>query len=131
MLQRRISEESLADNTLQLEYIFSSSETGRPKFLITCMYGIPFIILGNLSGNGIAFGSYVLKAAGNEEPRKDHVIGLAIGSLTLAILVHVCSRRGGIVMNNIFAVVKVSILVAMIVLGFIKVLVCRSLCNTC
>jgi len=84
------------------------------------MYGIVFIILGNLSGNAVSFGSYVLDAAGKPNaPRRD-VIGIAIGSLSAAILLHICSRRGGILMNNFFAVTKVLVLIAMIILGFIK-----------
>jgi hypothetical protein len=105
---------------LKLEFIFSNPITGRPKFLVTCMYGIVFIMLGNLSGNAVAFGSYVLGAAGIPDPPRSHVIGIAIGSLTAAILLHVCSRRGGILMNNFFATCKVLILLAMIILGFIK-----------
>jgi hypothetical protein len=43
------------------------------------MYGIVFIILGNLSGNAIAFGIYVMSAAGYDDPSRGSVIGLAIG----------------------------------------------------
>jgi hypothetical protein len=84
------------------------------------MYGIVFIILGNLSGNAIAFGIYVMSAAGYDDPSRGSVIGLAIGALSCACLVHVASRRGGIILNNIFAVVKVAILLLIIILGFIR-----------
>jgi hypothetical protein len=50
------------------------------------MYGIVFIILGNLSGNAIAFGIYVMSAAGYDDPSRGSVIGLAIGALKVAIL---------------------------------------------
>ena len=86
---------------MKLEYIF-------PHMLTTCMYGIVFIILGNLSGNAIAFGIYVMSAAGYDDPSRGSVIGLAVGALSCACLVHVASRRGGIILNNIFAVVKVA-----------------------
>jgi amino acid transporter len=79
-----------------------------------------FIILGNLSGNAIAFGIYVMSAAGYDEPSRGSVIGLAIGALTLACLVHTASRRGGIILNNSFAVVKVLILLLIIILGFMR-----------
>jgi amino acid transporter len=84
------------------------------------MFGIIFIILGNLSGNALSFGSFVMKAAGHHEPAKKYVIGLAIAALSAAILLHVCSRRGGIIINNCFAVVKVLLLSTIIILGFLK-----------
>ena len=109
-----------------LEFIFR----GRP-FRTTSMYGIMFIVLGNLSGNAIAFGIYVLEAANRyhpseningvtPEPNHPAVIGLAIGALSVAILLHICSRRGGILVNNIFAVTKVLILLVLICLGIAK-----------
>ncbi|TKA66477.1 hypothetical protein B0A49_10099 [Cryomyces minteri] len=97
-----------------LEYMFP-----KPKFLVTCMYGIVFILLGNLSGNAIILGTYIMKAAGHQ-PDKGGVIGIAIGALTVAVLLHMSSRRGGIWVNNFFAVLKVLILVMIIILGFVK-----------
>lgn len=84
------------------------------------MYGIVYILLGTLSGNAIAFGIYVMSAAGNDDPSRGSVIGLAIGALTFACLVHAASRRGGLLLNNIFAVLKVAILLIIIILGFIR-----------
>jgi amino acid transporter len=98
----------------QLEFIFS-----KPRYLITCMYGIPYIIVGNLSGNSIAIGSFIMEAADRPKSRGP-VIGIALTVLTAAVLLHVCSRRGGILVNNVFAVVKVLILVSIIVIGFVK-----------
>src|SRR5947209_3237010 len=98
---------------LQLEYIF-------PHMLTTCTYGVAFIILGNLSGNAIAFGLYIMSAAGYDDPSRGSVIALAIGALTLACLIHVASRRGGIMINNVFAVSKVAILLIIIIFGFIR-----------
>lgn len=102
-------------NSEKLEFIFSS-----PKFLVTCMYGIVFILLGNLSGNAISFGHYVMLAADRPDAARADIIGIAIGALSAAILLHVCSRRGGIIVNNLFTVVKVLILLSIIVMGFIK-----------
>jgi amino acid transporter len=84
------------------------------------MYGIVFILLGNLSGNAVSLGSYIMEAAGQTDPPWATVRGIAIAALTLAILLHISSRRGGIIMNNFFAVTKVLILLAIIILGFIK-----------
>lgn len=97
----------------------------KPKFLATCIYGIPFILLGNLTGNALALGRYLMlaagysDAAGNLTASKGSVIGIAIGALSIVILVHISSRRGGIVLNDLFAVFKVLLLIAVIVLGFV------------
>lgn len=85
------------------------------------MYGIPFVLLGNLAGNALALGSFAMHAAGRKpDEAKGEVIGIAIGALSAACLLHMFSRRGGIIMNNIFAVIKVVLLVVIIVLGFLK-----------
>ena len=100
-----------------LEYAFPS-----PAFLTTCMYGIVFVILGNLSGNAIAFGQYCYYAAGVRDiaAHRGSIIGIAIAALSACVLLHVASRRGGILVSNAFAIVKVLLLIALIVLGFIK-----------
>lgn len=41
-----------------LEYIYKS-----PKIRTTCMYGVIYVILGNLSGNAIAFGIYIMEVS--------------------------------------------------------------------
>lgn len=75
-----------------------------------------FIILGNLSGNAIGFGSYVMKAAGYEA-HDSAVRGLAVAALTAACVLHGVWRRGGILLNNAFAFIKVAILLLIIVVG--------------
>jgi hypothetical protein len=79
-----------------------------------------FIVLGNASGNAIAFGIFVLQAAGYDS---DHlsaaaVRGLALAALTAACLLHGSWRRGGILLNNLVACLKVLILLAIIGIGF-------------
>jgi len=87
--------------------------------VVTCIYGIGFLVLGNLTGNAIALGNYVMDAAGHS-PRRGPVIGIAFGALTLAVFLHVFSRRGGILINNAFAVLKILLLLMIIILGFLK-----------
>ena len=77
-----------------------------------------FIVLGNLSGNAIAFGQNVLLAFNGDNEDKAIVIPLAIAALTVACLLHVSTRRGGILVNNCFAIFKIAILLAIIVIGF-------------
>lgn len=88
------------------------------------MYGIPFILLGNLAGNALALARYIMLAAGHSDADgrvttgRGPVIGIAIAALTLVILLHMSSRRGGIALNNVFAILKVLLLLAIIVIGF-------------
>jgi amino acid transporter len=84
------------------------------------MYGIAFVTLGNLSGNAIAFGIYVMNAAGQTDPDRGAVTGIAIAALTLAVLIHLFSRRGGIIINNCFAMLKVALLLVIFIVGMIK-----------
>ena len=81
------------------------------------MYGIVYAILGNLSGNAIAFGIYVLEAAGIEG-HDAAIRGLAVAALTCACLLHGAWRNGGIVVNNTLASLKVLVLIAVICIGF-------------
>ncbi|KAF2099125.1 hypothetical protein NA57DRAFT_76358 [Rhizodiscina lignyota] len=103
-----------------LEYVFR-----KPEFLATCIYGIMFIILGNISGNAVAFGIYTAIAAGKDptNPKNNYekglVIGLAILTLCVCSAVHVFTRRGGILLNNFLAIVKILILLVMAILGFV------------
>ncbi|KAK4208073.1 amino acid/polyamine transporter I [Rhypophila decipiens] len=104
-----------------LEFIYYSNTRKRPKHLVKCMYGISFVLVGNLSGNAIAFGIYVMSAAGyTENPPKGPVIGLAVMALTLTVVLHMISRRSGIYLNNAFALGKVLLLLALIVMGFMQ-----------
>ena len=80
------------------------------------MYGVIYITLGNLSGNSIAFGLYVMEAAG-VTGSDSAVRGLAVMALTFACVLHALWRKGGIVLNNLLAFVKVSTLLAIIVIG--------------
>lgn len=95
-----------------LEHVYKS-----PKLRTTCMYGVIYVILGNLSGNAVALGIYVMEAAG-VEGHDSAIRGLAVASLTFACLLHAAWRRGGIVLNNMLAFLKVSVLLAIIVIGF-------------
>ncbi|KAL8813032.1 MAG: hypothetical protein Q9223_007147 [Gallowayella weberi] len=95
-----------------LEYIYKD-----PRFQTTCMYGVIFVVLGNLTGNAIAMGQYIMQAAGvpDNEPA---VRGIAVAALTGACLIHGLWRNGGIVLNNVLALIKILTLMAVIIIGF-------------
>ncbi|KAL9025552.1 MAG: hypothetical protein Q9196_005646 [Gyalolechia fulgens] len=99
-------------NTALLEHIYDS-----PQFRTTCIYGFIFIVFGNLCGNAIALGMYVLQAA-DMDVDAPLSRGIAVVALTAACVLHAGWRRGGIVVNNVLAVIKIGILLAIIGIGF-------------
>ncbi|KAK4187641.1 high-affinity methionine permease [Podospora australis] len=103
-----------------LEFIYKSTITDRPRYLVKCMYGVAFVLLGNLTGNAIALGIYVMNAAGQKDPAKGPVTAIAIAALTAVVLLHIITRRGSIIINNCFAFLKVAILLVIFIIGMIK-----------
>ena len=101
---------------VKLEYIYKRAGSKR-HLRTTCMFAVIYVILGNLSGNAVAFGIYVLEAAGIEG-HESAIRGLAVACLTVACLLHASWRQGGIIVNNLLALLKVSILLAVVGIGF-------------
>ncbi|KAK3361360.1 amino acid permease-domain-containing protein [Lasiosphaeria ovina] len=101
-----------------LQYVFP-----RPRYrkdtvlLMGCLYGISFICVGNMAGNCIICALRILQAA---HPERDNdssngeIRGIALGIAFFACFIHAFSRRGGIWLNNILALVKVGILLLII-----------------
>lgn len=85
-----------------------------------------FLLMYNLSANAIACALQALTASGYYDgesgaiPPRGVVIAVAIGMLTLVVVLHSFSRNMGIWINNIFAVFKVALLLAIICLGIAK-----------
>lgn len=87
---------------------------------MTCVFGLMFIVFGNLAANAVAFGIYVLTAADSKYSNdRGPVIGLAIAVLTLCAVINVFSREGFIWINNALAVGKIALLIAITILGFV------------
>jgi amino acid transporter len=107
-------------NTSQLEFIVQ-----KPRFFITCVYGIIFLILGNTSGNATAFAIYFLIASGldldqvNVRNRRGDIYGIAIGLLTFCSALHIFSRRGGIIISDTLGTIKMVMIFTLSILGFI------------
>jgi hypothetical protein len=78
--------------------------------LVTCLFALTYVIIGNMAGNCLVFGIRVLMAA-NAPVTSGTVRGIAICMATVACFIHAFSRRGGIWLGNMFAVLKVLILV--------------------
>jgi amino acid transporter len=104
---------------IQLEYIYK-----RPKFLMTCFFGIIFIIFGNLAGNAIQFGIFITQAIhpdckNDSCLNKTAVLGWAVGVLTLCSLINISTRKFSIGLNNLLGTLKVLLLFVMVFLGSI------------
>lgn len=100
-----------SNSFLKLEYLCP-----KPYFLATCLYGIPFILLGNTAGNAIVFAENAIRAS-EREPTNVEVRGVAIAVITFACLIHAVWRRGGVYLNNLFGLVKVAILLTLFFVG--------------
>lgn len=88
---------------------------------VSCLFGISFIILGNMAGNCINFSVRAFEAAGIEEKDQSSAVirGVSIAVATFACFIHAISRRGGILLNNVFAVVKAAFLLVIIITAIV------------
>ena len=96
-----------------LEYIYRY-----PKYLATCVLASQMILLGFSSGNSLAFGRYILYAAGNELQDSYKARGVGVACVTFAVVVHAVIPKWGIRMFNVLGVFKVAILVFIVCSGF-------------
>lgn len=87
--------------------------------LSTCLFGVGFIAFGNMAGNAISFATRALRASGQEDPNNAAVRWIAIAVATLTCFIHAFSRRGGIWLNNFFAVIKLSILFLIVIIAIV------------
>lgn len=104
-----------------LQYIFS-----RPRYkkdtvvLIGVMFGLSFICVGNMASNCIDCASRLLilgrwnDMSEAQDPPEALIRGIAIVIATATCFIHAFSRRGGILLNNVLAVVKLLFLVSIV-----------------
>jgi len=76
------------------------------------------VLLGFSSGNSLAFGRYVLFAAGSNEPGGWQARGIAIACITFAIVLHATLPKWGMRLFNILGVFKVIVLLLIVFSGF-------------
>ncbi|KAF4454031.1 hypothetical protein F53441_3415 [Fusarium austroafricanum] len=100
-----------------LQYVYR--KPAGSVLLSTCMFGLCFVALGNMAGNCISFATRVLFASGNMDPAPSAIRGIAIGIAILTCFIHTFSRRGGILLNNLLAMIKVMILLLIIVTAIV------------
>ncbi|KAG9660559.1 hypothetical protein KCU64_g3120, partial [Aureobasidium melanogenum] len=89
-----------------------------PRFFAACLFGIPFCIIGNSAANAISFAYHLILAIrSGSDPSGWVVTGVAISAAVIVCAIHGTNRRYGIILNNIFATIKVLVLCTIVVLG--------------
>ena len=104
---------------MQLQYVYRVPYVQKDTVLFMgCLFGITFVCIGNMAGNCIICALRILQAAHPEMSENDFapgaVRGLAVGIAVFTCFVHAVSRRGGILLNNLLALVKVGILLTIV-----------------
>lgn len=112
-----------------LQYVFSHPRYKKDTIvLISVMFGLSFICVGNMASNCIDCALRLLAlanmhnapesttdtTAGYNSRHEALVRGIAIAIATVTCFIHAFSRRGGIILNNVFAVVKLLFLVSIV-----------------
>jgi amino acid transporter len=94
-------------NDAQVNYLLK-----RPKFFVLSFYAINYIVLASSAANALSFGDDIIGDQGTDRgaARDAAARGLAIVAVTFPCFLHAFTRRGGIILNNIFAMTKVAIL---------------------
>jgi amino acid transporter len=110
-----------------------------PRFLVTCVFGVSFIVFGNTSVNSIAFAAAILQTTEKTpaEPSNEastvgspgKVVAIAIAANTFACLLHSMSRKWGIMLNNMLGTVKLVMLFVIIIFGLNSLRLDRATSN--
>ena len=87
-------------------------------FLATCLFGISFITLETTAPNSVSFAQNILDAS-HVQATPGKIIAIALAANAFCCLLHAISRRWGIILNNVFGVVKFFILVFIVIIGLV------------
>jgi L-asparagine transporter-like permease len=106
--------------------------------MMKCVFGIAFIVLGNLAGNALQFGVFMQRVINPTCGENDQsclsngvVVAWGVGVLTVCALLNISTRKYTMGLNNFFAVTKLTFVVVITFLGIaygtIKGNQCRSI----
>ncbi|KAK0732046.1 amino acid/polyamine transporter I [Lasiosphaeris hirsuta] len=96
-----------------LEYVYRY-----PKYFATCVLASQMILLGFSSGNSLAFGRYILYAAGGELKDSYRARAVGVACATFAVVLHGVAPKWGIRLFNVLGVFKVFVLLFIVFAGF-------------
>lgn len=90
----------------------------RPRYLATCVLAAQMLLLGFSSGNSLAFGRYVLYAAGVRAGDTYQARGIGVACVTFAVVLHSVAPKWGIRLLNVLGIFKVVVLLFIVFSGF-------------
>jgi amino acid transporter len=76
------------------------------------------VVMEHGSANSVAFGEYVLLAAGNPVPESWQTKGIGIAALTFACILHAIFPKAGTRLMNLLGVFKIILILVIIFAGF-------------
>ncbi|KAB5540575.1 putative methionine permease [Coniochaeta sp. 2T2.1] len=100
-----------------LEFIYR-----RPRFLASTLVAVNAVLLGFTASNCVVFSEYVLFAFGMDRPSDFLRKGLAVGLLTAITVVHGCTPKIGVAVQNVLGWFKVGLVVFMVFAGLFVVI---------
>ena len=89
-----------------------------PRYLATCVLASQMILLGFSTGNALAFGRYILYAAGSSEGDGYAARGIGVACATFAVGLHIVLPKWGMRLVNVLGIFKVVILLFIVFAGF-------------
>lgn len=103
-----------------LQYVFPWPSYKKGTVLLSgVLFGISFILVGNMASNCIDCAVHLMQIANPDkkdyELNQEVIRGIAIVIAAVTCFIHAFSRRGGILLNNVFAIIKTLILVFIII----------------
>ncbi|EEH39241.1 hypothetical protein PAAG_01703 [Paracoccidioides lutzii Pb01] len=102
-----------------LQYVYRKPRYRKDTVLLSVTtFGTVFILFGNVAGNCIYFAVKVLQAS-NAKVTNSAVRGISAAVALFTCLIHTFSRRGGILLSNLFAIVKLAMLFLIIITAIV------------
>ncbi|PMD12919.1 hypothetical protein NA56DRAFT_449774 [Hyaloscypha hepaticicola] len=84
-----------------------------PRFLVSVLIAVRSVLLGFTASNCIVFGEYVLYALNRELSQFEGKV-LALGLLTVIVVIHSCFLKTGIFIQNVLGWVKIALAIFMV-----------------
>src|ERR1700734_128009 len=104
---------SAAILTVQGDKVYLEFVYRHPRFLASVLIAVKSVLLGFTASNCIVFGEYVLYAL-NREPSQFEGKVLALGLLTVIVVIHSCFLKTGIFIQNVLGWVKIALAIFMV-----------------
>ncbi|KAH6850690.1 amino acid permease-domain-containing protein [Chaetomium sp. MPI-CAGE-AT-0009] len=90
----------------------------RPRRLATSVFAVQIVLLGFSAGNSLAFGRYVLLAAGHPMPDGWIPRAIAVACMTFVVALHSVFPKWGLRLTNALGIFKVLVLLLIVLSGF-------------